>query len=152
MIRMSSKIIGVISGSSAALIGGTTVTANVLLKNENGEIVVNNNPLNRDKTYHHYSIVNKVMENEKINDLITIKQKDSGIVYVVEENNFIRIMKSIVKDVLKSTSSFSKNYLNYIIKCNYKINTKSVLVDLVWYEPSVTNKFYDQFEIILQTT
>lgn len=151
MIRMTKKIVGVISGSSAALIGGTTVTANVLLKNEEGT-KPNINPLNRDKSYHYYSLVNKISANEHLDDLITIIKDDDNITYVIDEQKFVSNIKTIIQETLKSIPTFAQNYLNYKIDVHYKINTKSVLVDLVWYEPEAKNKFFDQFELLLQAS
>lgn len=151
MIRMSKKVIGVISGSSAALIGGTTVTANVLLKDEIG-VKPNTNPLDRDKSYHYYSIVNKVASNPNLDNLITMVKGDDSVAYILEEEKFVTNIKNIVQDALKSIPTFASDYLNYKIDIHYKINTKSILVDLVWYLPEAKNKFFDQFELLLQTT
>lgn len=150
MIGLSKKVIGIISGSSAVLVGGTTVTANVLLKNETAE-KTNTNPLGRDKSYHYYSLVNKISQNEELNNLINIQRTDVGVIYIIDEQKFVSSIKFIVQEALKSIPTFSKNYLNYKIDVHYKINTKSILVDLVWYETESKNKFFDQFELILQT-
>ena len=149
MIKMSKKTVGIISGVSASLIAGSTVTANILLKDEIGA-KPNLNPLNRDKNYHYYSLVNKISQNEKINNLISVVRSDSSITYVIEEQKFLDNIRSIVQDALKEIPSFSDRYLNYIIDCHYKIDTTSVMVDLVWYEPENVKKFFDQFKIILE--
>lgn len=151
MIKMSKKTVGIITGVSAALIAGTTVTANILLKDEIG-VKPNNNPLNRDKSYHYYSLVNKISKNEKLNNLIGIVRSGSSITYIIEEQKFVDNIRQIVQDALKEIPTFSEKYLNYVIDCHYKINTKSVLVDLVWYEPEAKNKFFDQFELLLQSS
>lgn len=150
MIRMSKKVIGAISATSAALITGTTVAANVLIKNENGA-KPNTNPLNRDKTYHHYSLVNKIATNEKINNLIGVQHSDSSVIYIIEEQRFLDNIKNIVQETLKSIPAFAQNYLNYTIDCHYKITTKSILIDLLWYLKGAKNKYFDQFELVLQT-
>lgn len=151
MIRMSKKVIGIISGSSAAVIGGTTVTANVLLKDEIGQ-KQNTNPLNRDKSYHHYSLVNKLEGNENLDNLISMVKEDDSVTYIIDEKKFVSNIKSLIQETLKSIPAFAENYLNYQIDVHYKINTKSILVDLVWFEPEAKNKFFDQFELILQTS
>lgn len=151
MIKMSNKIIGVIAGSSAVIIAGTTVAANLLIKNENQKHIIIN-PLNRDSSYHYYSLVNKLTQNKNLNNLIGIQRTDQGVIYIIEEQKFVQNIKSIVQETLKSISTFSKTYLNYVIDVHYKINTRSVSVDLVWYEPQAKNKFFDQFELILQST
>ncbi|XQP55389.1 MAG: DUF5452 domain-containing protein [Mycoplasmoidaceae bacterium] len=151
MMKMSKKTMGIIAASSAAIIAGTTVTANVLIKNESKQ-KENTNPLNRDKSYHYYSLVNKISQNENINSLITMQRTDVGVMYIIEEQKFVDNIKSIVQEALKSISTFARTYLNYTIDVHYKINTKSVLVDLVWYEPGAKNKFFDQFELILQSS
>lgn len=151
MINISKKTIGVVAAISAVLIAGLTVTANILLKNENGN-KQNTNPLNRDSSYHYYSLVNKISQNERLNSLISIQEIDGNVIYVVDEQKFLNNIKAIVQETLKSISTFSKSYLNYIIDVHYKISTKSILVDLVWYEPNTINKFFDQFELVLQTT
>lgn len=151
MIKMSKKTVGIITGVSATLIAGTTVTANILLKDQIG-VKPNLNPLNRGKNYHYYSLVNKISKNEKINNLIGIVRTDSSITYVIEEQKFIDNIRLIVQDALKEIPTFSEKYLNYVIDCHYKINTKSVLVDLAWYEPEAKNKFFDQFELLLQSS
>ncbi|MCQ3915243.1 MAG: hypothetical protein MJ195_00335 [Mycoplasmoidaceae bacterium] len=130
MMKMSKKTIGIIAGSSAALIAATTITTNVLIKNENRE-KDNKNPLNRDKSYHYYSLVNKISQNEKINNLISMIRTESGITYIIEEKKFVDNIKAIVQEALKSISTFARTYLNYTIDVHYKINTKSILVDLV---------------------
>lgn len=150
MVKMSKKVIGAITGVSTALIVGSTVAANLLIKSENGSIV-NPNPLGRDKTYHYYSLVNKISNNSKLNNLISIQKIETGIVYIIEEQKFIDNIKTIVQEALKSIPAFSQDYLNYIIDCHYKINTKSVLVDLVWYKQNTNKKYFDQFELILQS-
>lgn len=150
MIKMSKKAIGAITGVSAALIAGTTVAVNLLMKNEKG--AKTNNPLNRDKNYQYYSLINKISSNEKLNNLIGIQRTESSITYVIEEQRFIDNIRLIVQDALKEIPAFSEKYLNYVIDCHYKINTKSVLVDLVWYEPGAKNKFFDQFELLLQSS
>ncbi|MCQ3907886.1 MAG: hypothetical protein MJ219_04160 [Mycoplasmoidaceae bacterium] len=129
MIKMSKKAIGAITGVSAALIAGTTVAVNLLMKNEKG--AKTNNPLNRDKNYQYYSLINKISSNEKLNNLIGIQRTESSITYVIEEQRFIDNIRLIVQDALKEIPAFSEKYLNYVIDCHYKINTKSVLVDLV---------------------
>ena len=151
MISMSKKVIGVISAGSAAVVGGTTVTANVLLKNETGT-KQSSNPLDRDKTYHYYSLVNKISSSDKLDNLITLVKDDDSLNYIIEEKKFVANIRSIVQEALKSIPAFAQNYLNYTIDVHYKISTKSVMVDLVWYEPEAKNKFFDQFELILQTT
>ncbi|MCQ3908132.1 MAG: hypothetical protein MJ200_00800 [Mycoplasmoidaceae bacterium] len=130
MIKMSKATVGIIAGSSAAIIAGGTVTANLLIKSEYPERK-NTNPLNRDKSYHYYSLVNKLSQNSKLNNLISMQRTDSGIIYIIEEQKFVDNIKSIVQDTLKSISTFARTYLNYTIDVHYKINTKSVLVDLV---------------------
>ena len=149
-MKVSSKAVGIIAGVSALLIAAATVTANILLQDETGQSK-NTNPLNRDKSYHHYSIVNKLASNDKINDLITMVKQDDSITYVIEEQKFLANIKLLVQDALKTIPAFAQKYLNYQIDCNYKINTKSILVDLVWFEPGAKNKFFDQFELILQS-
>ncbi len=149
MIKMSKKVIGVIAGSSAVLIAGATVTANVLLKDEIGKIP-NTNPLNRDKSYHYFSISNEIKKTTNLNSLITVVPSQQGITYIIQEERFISNIKNIVQEALSKVSTFKDDYLSYIIDCHYKINTKSVSVDLVWYQPDAKNKFFDQIEIILQ--
>ncbi|MBQ0045825.1 MAG: hypothetical protein KBS35_02960 [Mycoplasma sp.] len=151
MIKMSNKVIGIISGSSAALIGGTTITANVLLKDEIGT-KPNTNPLGRDKSYHYYSIVNKIASNPQLDNLITMIKDDNNVTYILEEEKFLSNIKPIVQEALKTIPTFAADYLNYQIDIHYKINTKSIFVDLVWFKPEAKNKFFDQFELILQTS
>ena len=150
MIKMSKKIVGVIAGSSAVLIAGATVTANILLKDEIGQ-VPNTNPLNRDRSYHYFSIGKQVKESINLNDLVNVVPSEHGITYIIEEEKFLKNFKNIVQEALSKISTFKDDYLSYIIDCHYKINTKSVSVDLVWYQPDAKNKFFDQIEIILQT-
>lgn len=149
MFKMSKKAMGIIAGSSATIIASVTVTANILLKNETNK-KDNTNPLNRDKNYHYYSLVNKISQNENLNNLISSQISETGITYIIDEKKFVDNLKMIVQQTLKSISTFSKTYLNYTIDVHYKINTKSVLVDLVWYEPNAKIKFFDQFELVLQ--
>ena len=150
MVRMSNKVIGIISCSSVAVIGGTTVTANVLLKDEIGQQI--SNPLDRDKSYHHYSLVNKLESNPNLDNLISMVKEGDNVTYIIDESKFVSNIKSLVQETLKSIPSFAENYLNYQIDVHYQINTKSVLVDLVWFEPNAKNKFFDQFELILQAS
>jgi len=151
MVRLSKKTIGLISAGSAAIIGGSTVLANLALKQEASH-KGNTNPLDRDKNYHYYSLLSKIRTNTKLKDLVDYVRDEKQLIYFINENKFVNGFKSIVQDALKATSTFSLNYLNYVIECNYKLkNTRSILVDLVWYEPNNKTKFYDQFELCLET-
>ncbi|XQP55995.1 MAG: DUF5452 domain-containing protein [Mycoplasmoidaceae bacterium] len=151
MIKLSKKAIGAITATSVLLITGSTVIANVLLKDEQG-IKPIDNPLGRDKSYHYYSLVNKMAANEHLNNLITVVQSGSSIAYIIDENKFLSNIKIIVQDTLKQIPAFAEDYLSYSIDCHYQINTKSILVDLVWAKPDAKNKFFDQFELILQSS
>ena len=151
MIRMSKKVIGAISGSSAALIGGTTVVANVLIKDENTYKPKDVNPLHPQKEYHHYSIVETMASKVKLNDLITTVYSQTGITYIIEQDKFEQKIIGLVQSALSNIKRFS-DYANYTIQVHYKINTKSILVDLVWFKSSDTNKYFDQFELQLHTT
>lgn len=149
MVKLSKAAIMSISGGSAVIIAGSTILTNIALKNESG----NNkwiNPLNRGKDYHYYSLLNKIQSNAKLKNLVDFVKDEKQLVYFINENKFKQNFQSIVQDALKATSTFSQNYLNYVIECNYKLkNTKSILVDLVWYEPNNKTKFYDQFQLVL---
>jgi len=151
MVKLSKKAIMAISGGSAVIIAGTTILTNVALKKEQGSSGWKN-PLNRGKNYHYYSILNKIQNNAKLKDLVDFVKEEKQLIYFINEKKFVKGFKSIVQDALKATSPFSQNYLNYVIECSYKLkNTRSILVDLVWYEPNDRTKFYDQFELYLET-
>lgn len=151
-MKLSSKAIGVISGTSALLIATSTILANVLIKNNPTDPVKPINPLDRDKTYHHYSLVNKMIGNEKLNKLINFSKQDKSIVYFIDEDLFLANFKSIITDTFKTIPAFKQNYLGYEITCNYKIkDTKTILIDLVWKLPSSNYKYYDQFALNLET-
>lgn len=150
MIKMSKKVVGLISGSSAAIIAGTTVTANVLVKDENSSDIKPSNPEHPGKEFHHYSIVDTIAKNDKLNDLITPLYSEMGITYIIQQETFENKIISIVQDALSNIAKF-KDYANYKIKVHYKINTNSILVDLVWFKTD-DNKFFDQFELVLHTT
>jgi len=151
MVKLSKKAIMGISAGSAVIIVGSTVLANIALKKETGNSGWKN-PLDRGKNYHYYSILNKIQSNTKLKDLIDFAKGEKQLIYFINKSKFENGFKSIVQDALKATPNFSQNYLNYVIECNYKIkDTRSILVDLVWYEPNNRTKFYDQFELYLET-
>lgn len=149
-MKVSNKMVGAIGGVSALVIGGSTILANTLLQDEQAQ-QRNANPLNRDKSYHHYSIASKLANNSNINNLICLINVGDSIVYIIEEEKFVNNIKVLIQDALKDIPAFASKYLNYQIDCHYKINTTSILVDVVWFEADSTNKFFDQFELILQT-
>lgn len=151
MIKMSKKVIGAISGSSATLIGGTTVVANVLIKDENSYQPKPTNPLHPQKEYHHYSIVETMASKVNLNDLITTIYSKTGITFIIEQTRFEQKIIGLVQQALSNIKRFN-DYANYTIQVHYKINTKSILVDLVWFKASDTNKYFDQFELQLHTT
>lgn len=149
MIKMSKGAITAISLTSAGIIAGSTVLANLAMK-ESSQQDKKVNPLDRDSNFHHYTIVNKIAANTNLNNLIDTIKKDNVLIYCISEAKFLANFKSIVRDVLKDIPTFSQKYLGYTIECNYKIkNTKSILIDLVWYEPGNKTKFYDQLELVL---
>lgn len=151
-MKLSSKAIVGITATSALLIATSTILANVLIKNNSTDPTKPINPLDRDNTYHHYSLVNKMMSNEKLNKLINFSKKDKTLVYFIDEDLFLENFKSIITDTFKTIPSFKQNYLNYEITCNYKIkDTKTILVDLVWKLPNSDYKYYDQFALNLET-
>lgn len=149
MIKMSNKVVGIISISSAVLIAGTTITANLLINNENGSSDKPDSPTHPNKNEHYYPIVKQLKDNEKWKNLIEIVHDGRSITYVINEKKFVDNIISITQESLNKITTFKDKY--YKIEVTYKTNTKSILVDLVWYEPDSINKFYDQFEIILQT-
>lgn len=151
MINISKKAIMTLTGCAAALVAASTVLANALIKSDNGN-TGKINPLNRDKNFHYYSLTNKMSTNKKLSNLIDFSKTDKQMVYFINEQKFLSNFKSIIQDTLKQIPTFSANYLNYQIDCHYKIkDTKSIMVDLVWYEPGAKAKFYDQFQLVLQT-
>ncbi len=151
MIKMSKKVVAVISGSSAAIIGGSTITANVLIRDENSLKPKEVNPLHPQKEYYHYSIVETISQKVNLNDLITTVYSQTGITYIIEQQRFENKIIEIVQSALSNIKRFA-DYASYTIQVHYKINTKSILVDLVWFKPSETNKYFDQFELQLHTT
>ncbi len=150
MIKMSNKIVGIISVSSAVLIAGTTITANLLINNENGSADKPDSPTHPNKNDHYYPIVKQLKDNDKWKNLIEIVRDGRSITYVINERKFVDNIISITQEALNKITTFKDKY--YKIEVTYKTNTKSIIVDLVWYEPDSINKFYDQFEIILQIT
>ena len=151
MVKVSKKVIMAISACSAALIATSTILANLLIKSNTSSSRVED-PLNRGNNYHHYSICNKLQANTKLSSLVDFIKDDKMMVYIISEAKFKANIKQIIRDTFKSIPAFSSNYLNYKVECQYKINTpRSVLVDLVWYEPNSSYKYFDQFELQLQS-
>ncbi len=151
-MKMSSKSVAALTISSVVVIATSTVLANVLIKNNSTDPTKPVNPLDRDKTYHHYSLIDKLSTNQKLNKLINFYEQDGNIVYFIDEDLFLANFKAIVTETFKTIPAFSRNYLNYEITCNYKIkDTKSILVDLVWQLPENKNKYFDQFVLKLET-
>ncbi len=151
-MKINSKAMSGITIGSALIIATSTILTNVLIKNNSTDPVKPINPLNRDKTYHHYSIIDKMSTNEKLSKLINFYEKDGNVVYFVDEDLFITNFREIVRETLKAIPAFSHNYLNYEITCNYKIkDTKSIYVDLVWQLPNNINKYFDQFVLKLES-
>lgn len=149
-MKLSNKAIAGITITSAVVIATSTVLANLAIRHTNPDKPVN--PLDRDKTYHHYSIIDKLSTHEKLNNLINFYEFEGNVVYFIDEQIFLNNFKSIITDTFKTIPAFKRNYLNYEITCNYKIkDTKSISIDLVWQEPGNKNKFFDQFILNLET-
>jgi len=152
MIRLSKKAIAAITGVSVVIITGSTILANLALKQEKQQDSKKVNPLDRGSNYHHYPISNKIATDTKLNNLIDKIEEEGSIIYLISEQKFVDNIKSYAINALKNTSAFAKTYLNYNFICNYKIkNTKSILVDLVWFENSSKIRYYDQFVLSLET-
>lgn len=150
-MRISSKAMTAITISSVVLIATSTILVNVMIKENSTDPIKPDNPLDRDKTYHHYSLIDKMSTNEKLDKLINFQEVDGNVVYFIDEDLFLANFKSIVTETFKSIPAFKRNYLSYEITCNYKIkDTKSILVDLVWQLPDNKNKYYDQFVLSLE--
>lgn len=151
-MKISSKAMAGLTISSAVVIATATILTNVLIQNNSTDPTKPVNPLDRDKTYHHYSLIDKLSTNEKINKLINFHEQDGNVVYFIDEDLFLASFKTIITETFKTIPAFSRNYLNYEITCNYKIkDTKSVYVDLVWQLPGNKNKYFDQFILKLET-
>lgn len=135
----------------AILIAGSTITANLITNGQRND-VIRKNILNRDNNYHHYSLTNMLQNNFKLNDLVQTITQDNFYTYIISEEKFINNFKEMVRSTLKSLSTFSSNYLSYVIECNYKIaESFKINVDLVWYLPTNKTKYFDQFAIELQS-
>lgn len=153
MIKLSKKAISAISISSAAIIAGGTVTAGILIKNNKSseEDKKTTNPLNRDKSYHKYSIVNKIKSNPKLSNLIKLEKSEDFFIYVIDEKKFTDNIKTILQEALQSINLFSANWNSYKLEVSYKlVNTSLIKIDLVWYLPNSKIKYFDQFELMLQ--
>jgi len=152
MIKLSKKAIAAITGVSVVVITCSIVLASFALKNEQSQTQKKKQPLDRDSNYHHYPISNKIATDAKLNNLIDKIEQDRSVIYVISEERFKSNIKSIAVNALKNISAFSKTYLNYSFECHYKIkDTKSILVDLVWFEANSKTRYYDQFVLSLET-
>lgn len=151
MVKVNKKVMTFCTILMAVLIAGSTITANLITNGQRND-VIRKNILNRDNNYHHYSLTNMLQNNFKLNDLVQTITQDNFYTYIISEEKFINNFKEMVRSTLKSLSTFSSNYLSYVIECNYKIvESFKINVDLVWYLPSNKTKYFDQFAIELQS-
>lgn len=151
MVKVNKKVMTFCTILMAVLIAGSTITANLITNGQRND-VIRKNILNRDNNYHHYSLTNMLQNNFKLNDLVQTVTQDNFYTYIISEEKFINNFKEMVRSTLKSLSTFSSNYLSYVIECNYKIaESFKINVDLVWYLPSNKTKYFDQFAIELQS-
>lgn len=151
MVKVNKKVMTFCCALLAILVAGSTITANLITNGEQKNDIIRKNILNRDNNYHHYSLTNVLQNNFKLNDLVQTIAQDNFYTYVISEEKFVNNFKEMVRSTLKSLSTFSSNYLSYVIECNYKIvEPFKINVDLVWYLPSNKAKYFDQFAIELQ--
>lgn len=151
MINVSKKLVGTITFISTCIVVGSTVLANLAIKNSNDEN--HNNKTSRGESYHYYPIYNKIANNKLLNNLIDYSSIDNKLTYFINENKFLSNLKLMVIDALKDISLFSKEYTIFDIVCKYKIITsQKIMIDLVWAKPNNKYKFYDQFAINLSST
>ncbi|MCQ2957141.1 MAG: hypothetical protein MJ233_04955 [Mycoplasmoidaceae bacterium] len=128
-MKMSKKAIAIISGSSAAIIAGTTIAANLLIQNESGQSDQPDSPSHPSKNDHYYPIIKQLKDNEKWSNLIDIVRDGRSITYIINEDKFVANIINIVRETLDKILTFKDRY--YKIEVTYKTNTKSILVDLV---------------------
>ncbi len=153
MIKVSKKVIAIITATTTLIIVGSTILANFAIKTNKHENINYNNPT-RGRFYHYYPIYNKIANNKLLNNLVDYSTSNNQLTYFINENKFLLNLKLMVIDALKNISVFSKDYANYDISCKYKIiSSKKIIVDLVWNLPNNNKyKFYDQFSINLSAT
>ncbi|MBQ6970561.1 hypothetical protein IJQ19_03160 [bacterium] len=132
MVKVNKKVMTFCCALLAVLVAGSTITANLITNGEQKNDVIRKNILNRDNNYHHYSLTNVLQNNFKLNDLVQTIAQDNFYTYVISEEKFVNNFKEMVRSTLKSLSTFSSNYLSYVIECNYKIvEPLKINVDLV---------------------
>lgn len=152
MVKINKKIMSFSCAFLAILIAGGTIAANLITNGKKDDFANKINILNRNNNYHHYSMTNILQNNFKLNSLVQTIANDNFYAYVISEEKFLNNFKEMFRETLKSISTFSANYLSYIIECNYKIiGPLKINIDLVWYLPSNKAKYFDQFTIELQS-
>lgn len=142
------KLINIITFSLICIIIGGTVCGNLLVHNNNRNELPQT-LLNRGKNYHHFSLINQLKKEERINNLVKIICDNNHYMYVISEENFRNNMKQIIQSCLKKINIFARDYLAYKIECNYKILNDKINLDVIWFLSNNYVKYYDQFVISL---